>query len=558
MKPLRESLARRVASRPGRWSRLHLALGVLAVAAVLGRADAPQSRTAAQPARAPEKALRIVDIPVRFRSHVLGRPAVENLLIAPDRRSVAFELHLIPRNQLRNPETRYHVCDVEKGILREPFSSEKAIIRSGLFSPTGVAVTCPRGPFRSLALWDVKTGRELRRLDAPTRCDLLGFSPDGKYVAGIGSEGKVYLWETASGKARRPFGDGPGRVDCFAFSSDGEVIVTQNEEDLTRGSREPSEGPRMRVSTHLWETTTGKRLARLSEEILSGEAYPAIEPFRVLGAKEPGFRVFRSPAGAYLLVPPVRVSRLTVSVNREADVIAVTNAVSGEEVFRHRPADCRVERADLSADGRLLFAFLKGWEADGRFYGFRVLAWDLSRLAQKADTRLSREQMVRAWSLLRSEDPYEARDAMSLLVLSPGQTIDWVRERVRRVPRRDAAYLAGLVAKLDATSFRTRRAAREELDVLGEQAVAVLRKVVREPSVSEHARKEMREILSDLEGLASPSPHRLRQLRALALLAQLQNDNKARQLLGDLAKGAPGVWLTEQAATVLRSTSPRQ
>src|SRR5262249_24904573 len=162
----------------------------------------------------------------------------------------------------------------------------------------------------------------------------------------------------------------------------------------------------------------------------------------------------------------VRVSPLTVSVDREADVIAVINTVSGEELFRYRPADCRVERADLSEDGRLLFAFLKGWEADGRFYGFRVLAWDLSRVVQSADTLLSGEQMTRAWSLMRSQDPYEARDAMSLLVLSPGQTIDWIRERVRPVPRRDAAYLAGLVEKLDATSFRNRKAAREELDVL--------------------------------------------------------------------------------------------
>src|SRR5262249_40782953 len=153
-------------------------------------------------------------------------------------------------------------------------------------------------------------------------------------------------------------------------------------------------------------------------------------------------------------------------------------------------------------------AILKGG-IDGRtFPGVRVLLWDLSRLVQNADTLLSREQMVRAWSLLRSEDPYEARDAMSLLGLAPGQTIDWGRERVRPVPRRDAAYLAGLVAKLDASRFRARKAAREELDVLGEQAVGVLRKAVRDKSVSAHARKEMLEMLNDLEGRAAPSPHR--------------------------------------------------
>ena len=540
---------------------MHLAVSVLASAAVLGLADAPLARSAAQPARIPERGLKVVDIAIPFPRHTLGRSPVENLLITPDRRSVAFELHLDPRSQLQNSELRYYVCDVEKGTLREPFSSEKEIIRSGFFSPTGMAVTCPRGPFRALGLWDVKTGRELRRLEATTRCDLLSFSPDGKYVAGIGSDGKVYLWETASGKVRRPFGEGPGRVCAFAFSSDGQAVVTLNRKNLTRGpGGETSEGSHTRLSTHLWRTATGKRFAQLGKEVLvsGSQANPAQDPFRTLGAEEPGFRVFRSPTGAYLLVPPVRISPLSVSVVKEAGVISVSSAVSGEEVFRHCPSDWSVERADLSVDGKLLFVVLKGREAGGQFRAFRVLAWDLSRLAQGASTRLSREQLARAWDLLGSHNPYEARDAMSLLALSPGQTIEWVRARVRPVLRLDAAHLTEVVSRLDANRFRVRRAAREELDVLGEQAVGVLRKAVRDKSVSAHARKEMLEMLNDLEGRAAPSPHRLRQLRAVALLVQLRDDKKAQQLLKDLANGAPGVWLTEQAAAVLRSTGPRR
>src|SRR5262249_4083075 len=154
---------RRSASRPGRWPRLHLAVGVLAVAAVLGRADAPQAPTTVGPSEVAKANLKVLDIPVRLpQQYVLGRPPVAGLLITSDRKSVAFQLALTPRTQLLNPDTLYYVCDVEKGTLRELFSRQENMVRGCRFSSAAVAVTrrlvTVQQKLYQIALRDVRTG----------------------------------------------------------------------------------------------------------------------------------------------------------------------------------------------------------------------------------------------------------------------------------------------------------------------------------------------------------------------------------------------------------------
>jgi hypothetical protein len=104
-----------------------------------------------------------------------------------------------------------------------------------LFSPNGkflVAAHDTRRPGnrrpddRSLRLWDLATGRELRRFHAPAgdiRAAMI--SPDGKTLA-AGAKDTVVLWELATGKERGRFTGHAEWVWSLDFSQDGRLLAS--------------------------------------------------------------------------------------------------------------------------------------------------------------------------------------------------------------------------------------------------------------------------------------------------------------------------------------------
>lgn len=78
----------------------------------------------------------------------------------------------------------------------------------------------------NLRLWDLATGRELRRFQAPP-CEIraLAISPDGKTLA-AGANDTVLLWELASGKARGRFPGHREWVWSLAFSPSGRLLAS--------------------------------------------------------------------------------------------------------------------------------------------------------------------------------------------------------------------------------------------------------------------------------------------------------------------------------------------
>src|SRR5262249_32686446 len=90
---------------------------------------------------------------------------------------------------------------------------------SVIFSPDGRTLAAT--VHKAAILWDVKTGKELRRLEG-----VLGgltFSPDGKLLAFINKDHGVTLFDLANGKPRTTL---KSVVDAVAFSPDGTVIAT--------------------------------------------------------------------------------------------------------------------------------------------------------------------------------------------------------------------------------------------------------------------------------------------------------------------------------------------
>lgn len=81
-------------------------------------------------------------------------------------------------------------------------------------------------PVNTIRLWDIATGKELRRLQGHQQgVTSLSFSPDGRILASGAIGGAIRLWEIASGRELLQLDAGVGPVTYVAFAADGKLLV---------------------------------------------------------------------------------------------------------------------------------------------------------------------------------------------------------------------------------------------------------------------------------------------------------------------------------------------
>jgi WD40 repeat protein len=362
-------------------------------------------------------------------------------------------------------------------------------------SPDGRTVALNAStPNRILQLQDVEGAKPPRPLATPSRgyTQMLRFSPDGRLLAGAGSDGVLRLWDRASGTLVRELGnkDQPrGLAWPLAFFEDGRSLAVFETELTIR------------------EVATGERRLRL----------PMTVPLSVLAV---------SPRGCFL------------AQGSHEGMIVVYGTGTGKEVVRLRGQQGPIRALAFSRDGRLL--------ASGGVNG-TILVWKLPE-GEGLPATLKAEEADSLWQALGDADAARANRALAGLTAAPAQAVPLIKERFRvRGKRPSPERLARLVVELDDDSFKVREQATRELAEAGLDAAGVLRTALANSSSAEMKRR--------VEGLLDRlskggDPERLRCLRALEVLERI-GTSTAKDLLRELSRKGLSADLAEEVRASL-------
>jgi WD40 repeat protein/serine/threonine protein kinase len=111
------------------------------------------------------------------------------------------------------------------GELLRVFPVVKSLVRDVSFSADGALLSAAAES--SAWVWDISVPVEPTAPSAPSRLqNTARFAPDGAQIAGIGMDGQVRIWETASGELRASWSSHEASGTDICFSPDGKFVAS--------------------------------------------------------------------------------------------------------------------------------------------------------------------------------------------------------------------------------------------------------------------------------------------------------------------------------------------
>ena len=158
---------------------------------------------------------------------------VNSVVFSPDSKLLASGSH----------DKTVRLWEVATGKELRRLEGHQGAILALALSPDG-KVLASGGEDRTTRLWDMATGKEVRRLQTSI-VHSIAFSPDGKTVASAG--GDLELWKVATGQKLFQLKGHEGWVDAVTFLPDGKALASGGGDKTIR----------------IWDIGTGRTIGQL-------------------------------------------------------------------------------------------------------------------------------------------------------------------------------------------------------------------------------------------------------------------------------------------------------
>jgi len=428
-----------------------------------------------------------------------------------------------------------HLWNVATGQEIRQFQGHQFVVTAITFAPGGK--TLASGSEQAIRLWDVATAKEIGRFHAQVAS--FAFAPDGKtLVSGANAVGRLYEWDVATGQEIGRFRGHHAQVGALAFAPDGKTLTSVGNDNTVR----------------VWELATSKELHQPERQkataITAADASPdgtirvskdengAIQLWDTI-TKKP-CRQFLGHNGGVRAVAFAPDGKTLASISYD-DTARLWEVATGKKIRQFQGHKSAVSSVAISPDGKTL--------ATGS-YDTTILLWDLSGPPQATarPEKLDAKELETLWAGLADRDATTAYQALWTLAAAPRQAVPFLQKQLPpRSPAPDQKLLTRLIADLDNADFTTREQAALDLEGLADGAEPALRQALAgkpSPEVRTRAERVLKRIVAGQRIYHSPA--QLRWLRAIQVLEQVATP-EARQVLATLAQGAEGSRITQEA-----------
>jgi RNA polymerase sigma factor (sigma-70 family) len=422
------------------------------------------------------------------------------------------------------------------------------------FSADGRTLTT-LGDDNQARIWDLATGNELRHFPVPIegRRRQHALSPDGKTWVSVSEKAwnnnHLVLWDAATGKKRQILNQ--SWVNAFAFSPDSTALYSWSQNGSDKRVR-------------IWNLATGKRLREFPADDQQKDVY--------MGSFSPDGNWFACGGGESVLllyalatgnavrrieVPAMHYENRTLTFSPDSRTLAVGDEegtvhlleVASGKFRRHLVGGHHesITALAFSPDSKRLISGSSDTTA---------LIWDLTGGLSARRVPLREADLDACWTDLAGTDAERAYRAIHRLAASPTEMVPYLEKRLRPGARVDARRVEQLITDLGSDRFAVRDQATKELEKLGDAAIALCRKALADNPPLEQRRRLARLVEKEEQERWSPSPERLRTLRALEAL-EFAGTPAARRLLQKLAAGALEASRTQEAKAALERLARR-